>query len=478
MLIVNCLKKDYLTNTFTALIVTFILVFLNSCATEPEEKITFFGGKIKNPKDDYVYIFQNGKVLDSAKLDSHHKFSFPLDSIDVGLYIFRHGPEFQYLYLEPQDSLMIYLNTWDFDESLIFSGKGSKKNNFLINLYLQQEQNEKNFKYNYKLGEEEFSEVVEEGIKKLLEQYNEFLSSEEEAPNPFFDKLIKAEIYFPFYYFKEYYPYNHKWQMGLKNFPELSDEFYSFRKDVDLNDASLLEFVPYTLYVKTYLYHLAHEEKSKDPEKKNIELNFMRQVVDKIHLEPMKNEFLAASAWRSLSNQYFSEEEHKEIQDYFLTHCSDERFRSELTASVEQMALLSPGDTLPELKVTDSSGNEVFINQYTKNNPSVIFFWPKDRMRAEMVKMRLHELQKDYPDVVFLGIERNLDQNDWNKFLESNKLSKDRQFQLSKSSDTYAWFAGDMERTILVDARGQILNPFLFFNDKYLDMHLKDLKKR
>jgi len=120
----------------------------------------------------------------------------------------------------------------------------------------------------------------------------------------------------------------------------------------------------------------------------------------------------------------------------------------------------------------------VFINQYTKNNPSVIFFWPKDRMRAEMVKMRLNELQKDYPDVVFLGIERNLDQNDWNKFLESYKLSKDRQFQLSKSSDTYAWFAGDMERTILVDARGQILNPFLFFNDKYLDMHLKDLKKR
>ena len=46
----------------------------------------------------------------------------------------------------PTDSVLMYLNTWDFDESLIFSGKGGSKNNFLINLYLQQEKNEKNFK--------------------------------------------------------------------------------------------------------------------------------------------------------------------------------------------------------------------------------------------------------------------------------------------------------------------------------------------
>ena len=85
------------------------------------------------------------KVLDSARLDSHNKFSFTLDSLKLGLYTFKHGAEFQYLYLEPKDSLLMYLNTWDFDESLIFSGKGSAKNNFLIKLYLDQERLRKVF---------------------------------------------------------------------------------------------------------------------------------------------------------------------------------------------------------------------------------------------------------------------------------------------------------------------------------------------
>ena len=50
-----------------------------------------------------------------------------------GLYTFKHGVEFQYIFLQPNDSLLLRLNTWDFDESLVFSGKGAEKNNLLIN---------------------------------------------------------------------------------------------------------------------------------------------------------------------------------------------------------------------------------------------------------------------------------------------------------------------------------------------------------
>src|SRR5690606_1770533 len=56
------------------------------------------------------------------------------------LYHFDHHPELQYVYLERGDSLMIRLNTEDFDESLIFSGKGEEINNFLIEMFLSAEE--------------------------------------------------------------------------------------------------------------------------------------------------------------------------------------------------------------------------------------------------------------------------------------------------------------------------------------------------
>ena len=38
---------------------------------------------------------------------------------------------------------MFRLNTLDFDESLVFTGEGAKKNNYLINLFLEHEKEEK-----------------------------------------------------------------------------------------------------------------------------------------------------------------------------------------------------------------------------------------------------------------------------------------------------------------------------------------------
>jgi len=474
----NCLKKNYFLFPVTSLkFIGLILLFIG-CNTSNNNDITFFGGKIKNPKGEYVYISQGKKVIDSAKINEQSKFSFQLDSIKTGLYSFNHGAEFQYLYLEPQDSLLIYLNTWDFDESLIFSGKGSAKNNFLINLYLEQEKNEKNFKYNYELNEEEFSKIINKGIQDKLTSYNQLIESEEEAPSAFFEKLAKAGIYFPYYYLKEYYPFNHKWHLKLKEFPKLSDDFYSYRKDIDLNDTSLLHYAPYTVFIKTYLYHLAYTERDSNPEKTNLELNYMEIVKDKIHIDSFKDELLAGSMWKSLSNEYLTDNDFNKIKDCFFKDCSSKKIKSELEKSIQQKEKLKKGDTLPLLIASNYAGEEVNINTMAKNNTTVIYFWPKDLGRVEMLHEKLKYLQKEYPQVVFLGIERNKNNADWNNFIETKKLERNSQFNMPKSSENYSWFEGDMARTIIVNDKGNIQNAYLFFNDKYFDKHLKKLKKQ
>lgn len=478
MLNTNYLKKHYFFTPVFIIILIGVLPLFYGCNSTDNQNITTFGGKIKNPQGKFVYILNGKKIIDSARIDEQNRFSFKLDSVKTGLYTFKHGSEFQYLYLEPKDSLLIYLNTWDFDESLIFSGKGSAKNNYLINLYLDQEKIEKNFKYNYRLKEKEFSELIEKGIQEKLTAYNQLIESEGEAPTPFFEKLAKTGIYYPFYFIKEYYPFNHKYYLKLKGFPKLSESFYDYRKNIDLNDESLLDYAPYTVFIKTHLYHLAYVEKDLDSTKSNIEQNYMDLVNEKIHIESFKNELLASSMWKSLSNEYLSVQDFNNLQDCFYKNCSDEKIVAEIKKSIFQKKQLKKGDPLPKLMVSNLNGESVDLNKMAKNNTTVIYFWPKNSGSAQLLNEKLNKLKKEYPEVLFIGIERNKDQKEWENFIQNKKLIQDKQFNLSKSSDKYAWFEGDMARTIIINNKGNVQNPYLFFNDMYFEKYLKNINKQ
>lgn len=473
------LKQNYFLSPAKLFLSLGVFVLTIGCVNTTDEKsFTYFGGKIKNPVGEYVYFSKNEKVIDSAKIDEQNKFSFHLDSIELGLYTFNHGPEYQFLYLEPKDSLLIYLNTWDFDESLIFSGTQGAKNNYLINLYLEQEKFEKNFKHGFKLSEEEFSEVIEKELKSKVDTYNTLVELEGEDPSEFFDKIAKAGIYFPFYYLKEYYPFKNKRALKLKTLPVLSENFYSYRKTIDLNDDALRNYGPYYMYVLTYLHLRAYEEYLNNPEKNNVSLNYMKIVSKEITDEDFKNKQLAKSFWSSLTSNYMSDDDLKEVSEYFFENCTDKDLCREIKRSVKQKAQLKRGEKFPEVMAYNVDGEEVNINSIAKNSNAVIYFWPKHLSRVQMLDEKLSSLQKEYPDVIFIGIERDKSNEDWVKFVETKNLPKESQFILPKDSDTYAYFEGDMERTIIIKSNGNVLNGYLFFNDKNFDEQLKKLNKQ
>jgi hypothetical protein len=75
------------------------------------------------------------------RLDKTIGFYAKFDSLLPGLYTFKHyfEPEYQYVYFDKNDSLMVHINSKDFDESIVFCGRGDEKNNFLMELYLKNE---------------------------------------------------------------------------------------------------------------------------------------------------------------------------------------------------------------------------------------------------------------------------------------------------------------------------------------------------
>ncbi len=474
----NYLKKNYFLSPLKLLSLIGVLLLVASCNSTEENNTTYFGGKIKNPRGKYVYILKEDKILDSIILNSNNKFTFQLDSIELGLYTFKHGPEFQYLYLEPKDSLLIYLDTWDFDESLVFSGKGSAKNNFLINLFVDQERIEKEFYTYYDLDENEFSKKIDSAIVIFSNQYNDLVESEESEPSPFFDNLANIAFKYPLYLKMEKYQFYHKNSAGLYDYPKVNQDFFNFRKNIDLNNDSLLGFWPYSMYLEGYFKNVAYQKELSDSTENNFSLNYMKAVNENINNKEIKNKYLSNGFWASLSKDYCSKGERKKIDDYYFSNCTDEKFKLESKLALEQLYFLNKGDQMPDLDLTDVNGGTIKLLNIVENKNSVIYFWPSENGSSEIIVEKLHILKEKYPHVNFVGIDRNKTNEQWESFIIKNKLQKNNQYQFNESSEHYFMFKGGWARTLVIDSNGGIINPFLFFNKGYeIEKNLKKTNK-
>lgn len=469
------LKKNY----FDLAKFSFLLLwlFLASCSNEKNgETKTYFGGKIKNPREQFVYFIKDEKVIDSAKIENS-RFLFELNSIENGLYTFKHGPEFQYLYLEPQDSLLLYLNTWNFDETINFSGKGSRKNNFLINLFLKQEEIEKLNHDSFHLDQYAFEDRIDSITASLVMEFEKLVEAENEEPSEFFKKLAEVAIYYPGYAKMEYFPMKHRDPNENYDHPEVSDDFYSFRSKVDLNDESLINYATYSYYIKTFLYNQAFEKEMQDSTQNNFSLNFMEAAKENIKSEKIRNMLLASGFWISVSAFNMNPKQAKEVEEFFFAHCTDEKYIAEAKQVINQRNLLRNGDSLPFLRTYNINKEHQDIKKLIRNKNAVIYFWPKEEGSQELLVESLHEMNEKYPEIIFIGIEREKSYDEWAHFVKSRKLPEHLQYRIDNTCSSYPLFEGDMARTLILD-KGLIMNNYLLFNDSYtLEKNLALLKK-
>jgi hypothetical protein len=169
---------------------------------------------------------------------------------------------------------------------------------------------------------------------------------------------------------------------------------------------------------------------------------------------------MARGIWSSLSNKHLSKEDSEAVYAYFFENCTNEEYKKELKKSIAQKEKIACGEKLPKLMAFNYDHSEVEINKIIENSNAVIYFWPTDLSRVELLNEKLLYLEKNHPEVVFIGIERNKTDEEWKSFVAEKKLPKEHQFKLAKNSETYAWYEGDMERTIIVNNQGKVENLF------------------
>ena len=146
-----------------------ILFFFNSCNFKKDSNVFFIGGEIINPSSSNVNIYRNNIKIDSIELDDNNTFFKQINNINSGIYRIEHLPEYQNILVDKGDSIWIRVNGEDFSESLSFTGKGSSKNNFLIDIsnYLN---NEDDFLSNlYSENSTRFKEIIDSTKSKSID---------------------------------------------------------------------------------------------------------------------------------------------------------------------------------------------------------------------------------------------------------------------------------------------------------------------
>ncbi|GAA4270145.1 TlpA family protein disulfide reductase [Hyunsoonleella aestuarii] len=438
-----------------------------------DKNYAFLGGQIINPKNNFVVVAKPETIQDTIILDGNNRFLYKIENLTEGLYTFRHGDEFQMVLLESQDSLLLRLNTLDFDESLVYSGRGAKKNNYFIDEFLQNEKQEKSvFKY-CQLEAKDFEKKIEYIKSKKLKHLDHFKSKYETST--LFNKLAKANIDYNYYFNKEIYPFVHYGKNKAEILASLPSGFYEYRKNVNYNDDFLKDYFSYQSFLKSNFNNLALKEHLEHSKKDYFDSKSVCFTLDKLKLidslvdkSSIKNDLLYHYTINFLTKNK-SESCSEAVLKSFLAK-SDNKEQNDLIKHYSlAIYKLKKGKILPEVAIIDCKNNEYDLNAVI-NTPTVFCFWSHSiYSHFKDTHKKLEELKLKYPEVSFVTVNiDNYDLKMMTKTLKRNKLSCKDKYQLKNPEESKEVLAlYPITKAIIVDKNKKIIdsNTNIFYSN-------------
>lgn len=441
-----------------------MLLLMGSCKNEfkRNDYVAYFGGEIVNPNNPYVLFCKDNQVIDSIKLDKNNRFFVQFDSLAPGLYTFKHEPEYQYVYFDKNDSLMVRVNTRDFDNSVIFCGRGDQKNNFLMEQYLKNEK-DKNLVFSaFDKDIEQFTQTIDSTYQKSTQFYNS--KKEEIKWSEDFDVYAKASLDFPYYSRRELYPMVHKMRTGKDVYEKIPQDYYDFRKNIDYNNAALSDFSPFVVYLSHMLNNMGainyHNHFTEVDLALKTNINKMTIADTLIKNEKVKNTIL-----NNIAFSYLLEDQNMvNNQSFFATYhkiSTDKSQKNEIIKIGDAIQLLKAGSKLPEATLLNKNGQKVSSNTFA-NQKTVVFFWTSNAVsHFEAAHKKIIDFRKKHPEYQFVGINLNDTQEEWKGIMAKYKFGGVTELRCTDFEDLKSkWVITKIHRTIILGDKGLIKNAF------------------
>lgn len=452
------------------LLVTIILV--GSCTTSNKEKLTYFGGKIIHPKANFVLLYQNDKLIDSLFLDKEDKFIGSYKNFNEGFYYFIHGNENQYIYFEPNDSISIRLNTWDFDESLVFSGIGAEKNNVLIDCFLvnDKERYNQNIYSFYSLEPTAFKSKLDSLLNLRQVKIDGFKASQTNLPEKY-SEILEIVAKYPVYTRLERYPAKYKEKNKTGDYPKLDADFYSYRKDIDLNNSDLMYLRSYTQYIVKRLYSNVYAQ-GHSYHSNEFTVALLNTINENITSEKIKNTYLR----QMIVNDFLDKSSCEINKDAFFTYfklSSNIEDKKEIQRLINDVKKLQAGDQLPAFDILDFNNTKHNIKSLAKNKNTVIYLWNPIFISEEYLTSRINFLSKEFSKLNFIGVKISAKANE----NPVKGIDIKQQFFINSDSKANEFLTSQLPRTLLVNKKGKIVNGFASISSSRIHKQLKNLQK-
>lgn len=451
-----------------SLLISILLLVIGCKKDSTLVKSAFLGGQIIKPSSDYVSLYKYDQRFDSLPLDAGSRFSKKYDSLPYGLFKMEHLPENQMVIIEAGDSIWARVNMTDFNASLFFSGKGSAKNNFLINTYLGLQKEVGFLASKYALGSEAFSDILDSLLQEKKIAWSKF--EEQNTLTPLAQKITQAAFVYPYANRRERYALI-RGKKAIGN----DTAYFNFRRFLNYGEHDLVFFEPYINYMMSYLSQEAlGNDSNYMREKGNTDFNIRRiQLIDdRINNPILRNTLARTIAYEELLN-FKNHQDHERFLQFYLQVNTSPLYMTEIFQLHQSLIQMRPGKILTDVKLETHEGNQVSSIEAFTGKSTVLYFWSQSQMNHfKQTQERVRRYKEKYPNFRFVGIciqpyndlVRNyqsimdIDPNDQLAVVNFKELSE-------------KWVITLLNKGIIIDEKGKIIEGFgNFFDQNFVNL--------
>ncbi len=467
------------------------MLFIGTCAmgcadsAEKPSRDAYIGGQIINPTSKYVIFLKDNLEIDTVYLDQKNRFQLKIRDVEQGLYSFKHLPETQFFYLLPGDSLLMRVNSIEFDESLHFSGTGSERNNYLLESFLLNESYTNLLLSYHESSPEAFAKKTDSlenkqlaRLKELDKKHNfskEFMSYAQKSAS--YDAMDLRERYT--YLINKYYK---------KFSDQLTDEFYCYRKDIDFNDPILQTSPSYLRFVDSYLINKAMDTCAKA----NLDHDDCYDLYDHGNITT-RIKLLDSLTTLPLVKQHFfrklgalgivmakNREEIVSILDLVEEKGYPENELQKLYSVGNIQLAYLPGMNVSQVELADISGNKKPFKDITGSKPVVVFLWSifsTDNHRKNHKIIR--DLRSKYPEVQFIGINIDAQNNfNWKRTVRKFGYDQENEFQLITTRIGPDAFQYYLNKSLFIDPKAEVVIGNAYINSPQFESEILEFLNR
>ena len=438
------------------------LCLLLSCNTTVDTPTSaFFGGQIINPSSEYLSLYKYDQRIDSLALDENNRFAKQYDSLQFGLFKMEHLPENQMVLIEAGDSIWSRANMSDFNASLVFSGLGSAKNNFLMDVFLDIEDEIGFLSSKYASDSQEFAHIIDSLLLEKRSKWDAFVT--QNKLTPLAQKVTQAAYVYPYANRLERYALI-RGKTAVKN----DSTYFAFREFLEYGEKDLIFFEPYITYLMSYLSQEALEEgKNFLQEKGNTEFNIKRlELIDqRINHTTLRNILARTVAYEELLN-FRNHAYHENFLKYFMALNSSPLYLTEILGLHRALIQMEPGQRLPVAQLENHEGEITSSDDAFAGQPTVLYFWSQTQMNHfKRTHERVMRYKTQFPNYRFIGVCIQPYNDLVRNYQEIMKIDPADQLALVNFEQvSNEWVITLLNKGIILDEKGIILDGFTNFS--------------